>query len=148
MEVTDVSLKNKNKRNNSPLLPSNLRGLIVGKSNSGKSVLLFNLLLKNGWLDYNNLLVFGNSLHQPEYELIKKGYENKLRKDELLHIFQNKDPLKAIENYNGTRNGKITAEFFDNCDLIPDPKTLDTNLKNLLILDDCYLGRQSNCNLS
>ena len=143
MEVTDVSLKNKNKRNNSPLLPSNLRGLIVGKSNSGKSVLLFNLLLKNGWLDYNNLLVFGNSLHQPEYELIKKGYENKLRKDELLHIFQNKDPLKAIENYNGTRNGKITAEFFDNCDLIPDPKTLDTNLKNLLILDDCYLGKQS-----
>lgn len=114
MEVTDVSLKNKNKRNNSPLLPSNLRGLIVGKSNSGKSVLLFNLLLKNGWLDYNNLLVFGNSLHQPEYELIKKGFENKLRKDELLHIFQNEDPLKAVENYNGVRNGKITAEFFDN----------------------------------
>ena len=134
MEVTDVSLKNKNKRNNSPLLPSNLRGLIVGKSNSGKSVLLFNLLLKDGWLDYNNLFVFGNSLHQPEYELIKKGYENKLRKDELLHIFQNKDPLKAVENYNGARNGKITAEFFDNCDLIP--KTLNTNLKNLLILDD------------
>ena len=146
MEVTDFSLKNKTKRNNSPLLPSNLRGLIVGKSNSGKSVLLFNLLLKNEWLDYNNLLVFGNSLHQPEYEVIKKGFENKLQKEELLYIFQNQnaaDPLEAVENYNGLRNGEITTEFFENCDLIPDPKDLDSKLKNLLILDDCYLGKQS-----
>ena len=90
MEVTELSLKNKNKRNNSPLLPSNLRGLIIGKSNCGKSVLLFNLLLKKGWLDYNNLLVFGNSLHQPEYELIKKGFEYGLQKNEILEAFHEK----------------------------------------------------------
>ena len=90
MEVTELSLKNKNKRNNRPLLPSNLRGLIIGKSNCGKSVLLFNLLLKKGWLDYNNLLVFGNSLHQPEYELIKKGFEYGLHKDEILEAFHKK----------------------------------------------------------
>ena len=88
MEVTDISLKNKPKRNNSPLLPPNLRGLLVGRSNSGKSVLLFNLLLKKDWLDYDNLLVYGNSLFQPEYELIKKGFENKLQKEEILDIFQ------------------------------------------------------------
>ena len=147
MEVTDFSWKNKDKRHNSPLLPSNLRCLIVGRSNCGKSVLLFNLLLKNGWLDYNNLLVFGNSLHQPEYELIKKGFENKLGKEEILDLFQNqdkfKDPTEAIEKFNGIRNGEITAEFFENCDLIPDPKNLDPQLKNLIILDDCYLGKQS-----
>ena len=147
MEVTDFSWKNKSKRHNSPLLPSNFRCLIVGRSNSGKSVLLFNLLLKNGWLDYNNLLVFGNSLHQPEYELIKKGFENKLKKEDILDIFQNqndfKNPEEAIEKFNGIQNGEITAEFFENCDLIPDPKSLDPQLKNLIILDDCYLGKQS-----
>ena len=40
-------------------------------------------------------------------------------------------------------DGGITAEFFENCDLIPDPKLLDSKLKNLPILDDCYLGKQS-----
>ena len=147
MEVTNFSLKNKTQRENNFLLPRSVRGLIVGRSNSGKTVLLLNLLLKDEWLDYNNLLVFGNSLHQPEYELIKKGFENNLRKDEIMYIFQNQskfeDPLEAVVNYPGIRNGKITAEFYENCDEIPDPKTLDSRLKNLLILDDCYLGKQS-----
>jgi hypothetical protein len=149
MEVTNFSLKNKTLRNNNPLLPSSIRGLIVGRSNCGKTVLLLNLLLKDKWLDYNNLLVFGNSLHQLEYEIIKKGFENKLGKKQILDIFQNQDlqkkmsPLEAIENYNGVKDGGISSEFYENCDLIPDPKTLDPKLKNLLILDDCYLGKQS-----
>ena len=122
MEVTDISLKNKPKRNNSPLLPQNLRGLLVGRSNSGKSVLLFNLLLKKDWLDYDNLLVYGNSLFQPEYELIKKGFENKLQKEEILDIFQKnpRDLSEAIEKYQGPRVGDITAEFYENCELIFD----------------------------
>ena len=147
MEVSNCSLKNVIRRTNNPLLPSSVRGLIIGRSNSGKTVLLLNLLLKNEWLDYNNLLVFGNSLHQAEYEVIKKGFESKMRKDEILDIFENqdkfKDPVEAVANYPGIRNGDITAEFYENCDSIPDPKTLDRTLKNLLILDDCYLGKQS-----
>ena len=83
MEVTNVSLQNQKLRHNSLFLPSNVRGLIVGKSNSGKTVLLLNLLLKEDWLDYNNLLVFGNSLHQDEYQIIKKGFGNKLGKNKL-----------------------------------------------------------------
>ena len=74
MNVQNYFVKKKTRQNN-PLLPSSLRGLIVGKSNSGKTVLLLNLLLRDGWLDYNNLLVFGNSLHQEEYRIIKKGFE-------------------------------------------------------------------------
>ena len=54
------------KPNNSPLLPSNLRALCIGKSNSGKSVLIFNLLLQPGWVDYNHLFVFAKTLHQTE----------------------------------------------------------------------------------
>ena len=107
MEVTELSLKNKNKRNNSPLLPSNLRGHIIGKSNCGKSVLLFNLLLKKGWLDYNNLLVFGNSLHQPEYELIKRDLNMDYKKRNSRGISRKKSVRGCGENCreNGGENG-------------------------------------------
>ena len=53
-------------RYNNPLLPQNIRGLVVGKSNCGKTTLLLDLLLQPDWLDYNHLYVFGNSLHQQE----------------------------------------------------------------------------------
>ena len=43
------------KRGNNPLLPKSIRGLIIGKSNCGKTNLLMNLLLQHGWLDYNHL---------------------------------------------------------------------------------------------
>ena len=52
------------KCDNNPLFPSNIRGLIIGKSNCGKTTLLLNLLLQPHWLDYNHLYVFGKSLHQ------------------------------------------------------------------------------------
>jgi hypothetical protein len=52
-------------------------------------------------------------------------------------------PIQAIEEYTGVRDGNITAKFYENSDLIPDPKDLDSNCKNLLILDDCFLGKQN-----
>ena len=150
MDITNISVHTTTSRHNNPLLPSSIRGLIVGKSNCGKTVLLLNLLLKDDWLDYNNLLVFGNSLHQPEYKVIKEGLSKGLSKNQILNIFENQHmitnritPLELIESYNGTRNGGITTQFYENCELIPDPKTLDPKLKNLLILDDCFLGKQS-----
>ena len=146
MEVTDISLKSEQNRENSPLLPKSLRALICGKSNSGKSILLFNLLLKEGWLDYNHLMIFGNSLFQAEYAAIKKGFENKLKKSDILDIFTNfdqKTSMEAIDNFSGERNGDISVEFFETIEEIPDPKSLDKNLKNLLILDDCFLGNQN-----
>ena len=148
MDVTNISLQTKRSRFNNALLPSSIRGLIVGPSNCGKTILLLNLLLKEGWLDYNHLLVFGNSLFQPEYEIIKKGFENRLYKTQILDLFQDYNnlgtcPLEAIEQFKQPKKGGITAEFYENCELIPDPKALDKQLKNLLILDDCYLGKQS-----
>ena len=150
MDITNISVHTATSRHNNPLLPASIRGLIVGKSNCGKTVLLLNLLLKDDWLDYNNLLVFGNSLHQPEYRVIKEGLSKGLGKNQILNIFENQHmitnritPLELIESYNGSRNGGITTQFYENCELIPDPKTLDPKLKNLLILDDCFLGKQS-----
>ena len=146
MNIQDFSVKTPKKRNNSPLLPSSLRALVIGRSNSGKTVLILNLLLRHGWLDYDNLLVFGNSLHQEEYQILKKALDMKLSKDQILNLFENQElipPLKALENYRGGVLGGITAEFYEDCEAIPDPKSLDAKKKNLIILDDCYLGKQS-----
>ena len=149
--INDYSLKSGIKRENSPLLPENIRGLIVGKSNCGKTTLLFNLLLRPGWLDYNHLYVFGKSLHQPAYQILKKGFEEGLSKRQISNVFMQQDiliqvgltPIEAIEEYNGTKEGGIMANFYSDCSNIPDPSTLNALEKNLLILDDCYLGKQN-----
>ena len=65
MEINDLSWINSlSKRFSNSLLPKSIRGLIVGKSGCGKTTLLLNLLLRPGWLDFNNLPVFGKSLFQ------------------------------------------------------------------------------------
>jgi len=97
-------------------------------------------------LDYDNLLVFGNSLHQEEYQIIKKGFEKGLGKEQILNLFNNQNlmaPSEALATYKGELAGGIKAEFYDDCEAIPDPKSLDPKLKNLIVLDDCYLGKQS-----
>lgn len=102
-------------------------------------------------MDYDNLMVFGNSLHQSEYQIIKSGFEHGLEKEQIANVFMNQEqlleagisPFRAIEEYTGPKNSDITANFFTNCELIPDPSELDQDKKNLLILDDCYLGKQN-----
>ena len=153
MDVSDsyTWVKSKLSRNNNPLLPSNIRGLIVGKSNCGKTTLLLNLLMQPEWLDYNHLYVFGKSLHQKEYQILKKGFADGLSKNQVSNIFINQEaltrvnlsPEEAIEAYGGLKSGSIKADFYDNCSAIPDPASLNVNEKNLLILDDCFLGPQN-----
>ena len=55
----------------------------------------------------------------------------------------NISPLTAIETFSGLRNGKIRADFYDDCQDIPDPSALEPMQKNLLLLDDCFLGKQN-----
>ena len=73
--------ENLSKRCNHPLLPKGIRGLIIGKSGCGRITLLINLLLRPGWLDYNKINIFGKSLFQPEYHILKKAFEEKLPKE-------------------------------------------------------------------
>ena len=151
MEVkANYAWSSKVQRKNNPLLPSNIRGLITGKSNCGKTTLILNFLLQPDWLDYTHLYVFGKSLHQREYKIIRKGFENGLSKQQLTNLFQNKneikDPLKLIDDYiqqGGIASGSIKANFFDDCTKIPDPSELNVNDKNILILDDCLLEKQN-----
>ena len=51
MEVQNLACnENLNKRYNHPLLPKGIIGLIIRKSECGKTTLLINLLLRTGWL--------------------------------------------------------------------------------------------------
>ena len=131
------------KRNNNPILPQNIRGLVIGKSGCGKTTVIFNMLLQPGWLDYNHLYVFGKSLHQPEYNVLKKELEGGLTKSQISNVFSHQIPPENIDQYSGARSGTIKADFYDDCSAIPDPSDLDPSQKNLLLLDDCFLGKQN-----
>ena len=153
MNISSIYAWNTGKisRNNNPLLPTNIRGLIVGKSNCGKTTLLLNLLLQPDWLDYNHLYVFGRSLHQQEYQILKKGFTDGLSKNQVSNLFRSQEalvrinlsPHEAIDTYGGVRSGRVKVDFYDDCRSIPDPADLNVNEKNLLILDDCFLGPQN-----
>ena len=62
MEVKNLAWnENLSKRCNHPLLPQSISALIIDKSRYGKTTFLINLLLRIGWLDYNNINIFGKS---------------------------------------------------------------------------------------
>ena len=63
---------------------------------------IFNLLLQSGWLDYNHLYIFGKSLHQQEYKILRKGFDDGLSKQQISNVFNSQEmlqsPLISIEN--------------------------------------------------
>ena len=153
MEITDEYTWNdesKDERKNHFLLPNSIRALLVGHSNCGKSTIMNTLLLRPGYLDYQNLLIFGKSLHQMEYQIMKSAFEKGLSKSQIQVIFEHKKlvieqggPMRVIENYDGQCKGDITASFFDDDNAIPDPSTLDSKLKHMILFDDCMSGNQA-----
>jgi len=72
MEIKDLTWNEiSSRRFNNPLFPKSIRGILVGKSACGKRTLLLNFLFMPGWLAYDNVCVFGKSLFQPEYRILK-----------------------------------------------------------------------------
>ena len=84
-------------RKNSFLLPKSIRGLLVGKSGDGKTTLLNFLLLHPETLDYDNIIVRGKSLHQPEYCVLRAGFEKGLSKDQYVSSLNDKMKLINVE---------------------------------------------------
>ena len=81
----------------------------------------------------------------------RKGFEAGLSKQQISNVFANQgalhatneSPLTAIDTLGGACSGKIKADFYDDFQDIPDPSTLDPMQKNLMPLDDCFLGKQN-----
>ena len=107
------------KRNNSDLFPDIFRCLIVGESNCGKTSLLLKYLLESSplgherqqadlssygassmsLLDYNYLIIYSDSLFQPKYQILKKGFDSKLNQKQLFNFFKNKTSLMQLRNF-------------------------------------------------
>ena len=64
------------------------------------------------------LIFFG----QPSSKLIiKTGSEHGLGKQRIANVFKNQEQLLgAIEEYTGPKDTNISANFYTNCELIPD----------------------------
>ena len=83
--------------------------------------------------------------------MLRKGFETSLSKQQISNVFANQEdlhaanvsPLTAIDTFSGARSGKIKADFYDDCKNISDPSSLDPMQKNLMMFDDCFLGKQN-----
>ena len=51
--------------NHAPFFPPNIFAIIAGSTGCGKTNLLLNLLLEDGYLDYGSVHVYCSTLHQP-----------------------------------------------------------------------------------
>ena len=147
MEIADLSWNEViSKRFNHPLLPRSIREIIVGKPGCGKTTLLLNLLLRPGWLDYDNLCVFGKSLFQPEYRILKKAFEENLPKECILRLFNMRDEIRnsqillsiVVQEWARSIKNKLNVKcnFFETASDVPDPRDLNSEDKNLMIFND------------
>ena len=152
MEISDTYIwrPSKTQRQHHFLLPRDIRAIVVGKSGVGKTVLLTYLLLEPGVMDYNNLIVYGRSLHQPEYQIMKSVFNKKLSKNQIKVLFENQSDVineggieKFLQEYDGPCKGNIQVSFETDDSSILDPKDYDAGKKNLLLLDDIMLSPQN-----
>ena len=70
-ELTVDNVKLKEGKHGS-LLPNNVRCIVSGPSNCGKTNIVFNLITHPNGLRFNNLYIFSKSLYQPKYQLLEK----------------------------------------------------------------------------
>ena len=140
------------KFNHSEKLSKVLMMVIVGRTNAGKTHLLFTMLTTPGILDYNNLIIYTTTPEQPYYQFLYHGFKNNLTKDEIYALWNafygddQDDPDDTIEeicrsyakaNMTGAREQQVVVTLSKNPSDIKDPSELARNKKNLIIFDDC-----------
>ncbi len=136
-------------RNNSFLLPNSIRGILAGKSGCGKTTLLTYLLLEEGMLDYNHLVLCARSLHQDEYQALISGFDCGLSKAQVRMLFHLQQQVESegglketLSTSEGPRDGGITIKVHDTVETLPDPSEVDTQKRNLFVFDDVLMSRQ------
>ena len=102
------------------------------------------------------MYVCGRSLHQPEYQILKHGFENNFSKNQVRSLFEHQDRISeesggpinfidyAVEDATKQLKGGVSASFYDDgTKEIQDPSCYDASAKNLLVLDDIMLDAQA-----
>ena len=115
--------------------------MIIGKSGCGKTTLLINLLLRPGWLDYNNIKIFIKSLFQPEYRILKKALEEKLPNEIIIRLFEKQNeitdlgvsPISVVEEMAKEINDKsdVLCNCYQLAEDVPNPRELSSEKKNV-----------------
>ena len=147
----------KKTKTHSNIFPESFRCLIIGQSGSGKTALLMRMVLQDNILDYNKLFVFGRSLHQPEYQVLKAGFEHKLPKCEITQILNINSMINELDDkpehvaaglaqeLDDDEKVDISCEFYEDPGDIPDPKDFDKEDKNLIMFDDIMTDKKPIC---
>jgi len=140
------------------IFPNAFSMVITGKRNSGKTNLVFDMLLEDDFLDYNQLYIFSPSIYQPKYQLLIKGFENGLTKHEINGLFDMQDEINEDRQKQGkpkiTDPEEMISYYTSNNDFVADPnpitvfaysgfndipkvESVDKTKKNVFIFDDC-----------
>ena len=108
----------------------------IGKSACSKITLLINIFLRPGWLDYNNINIFGESLFQPKHHILKKAFEEKQPKEVIMKLFENQNEITDLGNSPISIVEEIAKEIRNKYDVecncyqpaegVPDPRELSS----------------------
>ena len=148
----DSITKENNKKHNEkwPYIPDHpYRILIIGRSGSGKTYTLLNLIKKQDYHDViDKIYLYAKDLSEPKYEcLIKKredaGIKNVNNPSGFIVCSNTMDDVyEDIDNYNPKRNKKVLLAFDD---IIAD---IMTNIKFQTIIKELFIRcRKSNISL-
>lgn len=114
LAVTDWSISgNTKQKRNGSLLPDNIRALIVGPSDCGKTNIVLSLLTHPEGLRFEHVYVFSKTLYQPKYQLLQE----------------------ILENING-----VSYQTFSESGDIPPPEQVKPN--SVFIFDDIVVEKQ------
>ena len=126
------------------------------------------MLLEDGILDWNNLILCGKSHHQVQYKVLIAGLSKGLSKSQIRTLFEQQKRIDAsggvgkfLQHYDGAcKGGDLMFKTIADLDKLPDPSELDATRKNILVLDDVMTspnqhkaqayfcrGRHSNCSV-
>lgn len=89
--IKPYSKNKKSIRMHGALLPNNIRCIICGPSNCGKTNVMLNLIFSSNGLHFKNVYVFSKSLNQPKYKFLECVMKN--IKEVGLYMFSDNDEV-------------------------------------------------------
>ena len=92
---------------------------------------------------------------QPEYHILKKAFEEKLSKEEIIRLFENQNeitdlcisPISIVEEIAKEIGDKSDVEYncYQSAEDVPDSRELSSEKKNLIVFDDLLLEKHNTC---